>query len=71
MKMFFTSDDIESISELLNGEKLLSASRDEEGNTLLTFESAYEGASDLLTIKPGGEIVGTFACYDGPDGLPS
>lgn len=71
MKLFFTSDDIESISELLNGEKLLNAARAEDGSILLTFESAYEGASDLLAITPSGEIVGTFACYDGPDGLPS
>lgn len=67
MKMFFESSDLNSISELLNGEKLVSASRAEDGSILLTFESAYEGASDLLAIKPGGETVGTFACYDGPE----
>lgn len=67
MKLFFTSDDIESISELLNGEKLLNAARAEDGSILLTFESAYEGASDLLTIKPNGDVVCTFACYDGPE----
>lgn len=67
MKMFFESSDIESISELLEGEKLLSAARAEDGSILLTFESRVASSSDLLTIKPGGETVGTFACYDGPE----
>ena len=47
MKHFFTTSSVGTISECLNGEKLLNASRDAKGNTLLTFESAYEGYSDL------------------------
>lgn len=67
MIVFFKSSDVDSISECLNGEKLLKVYRDEAGKVLLVFESAYPHASDLLTIEPGGEVVGTFACYDGPD----
>ena len=59
---FFNTTDINTISECLNGSKLLNASHDEKGNTLLTFESAYEGRSDLLTITPDGSLIGTFAC---------
>lgn len=62
MKNFFNATDIDTISECLNGEKLLNASRDAKGNTLLTFESAYEGYSDLLTIMPDGSVIGTFIC---------
>lgn len=62
MKNFFNTTGIDTISECLNGEKLLNASRDAKGNTLLTFESAYEGYSDLLTICPDGSVIGTFIC---------
>lgn len=62
MKNFFNATDIDTISECLNGEKLLNASRDAKGNTLLTFESSYEGYSDLLTIMPDGSVIGTFIC---------
>lgn len=62
MKNFFNTDSVGTISECLNGEKLLNASRDAKGNTLLTFESAYEGYSDLLTIMPDGSVIGTFIC---------
>ena len=54
MKNFFNTASTDTIGECLNGEKLLNASRDAKGNTLLTFESAYEGYSDLLTIMPDG-----------------
>ena len=40
MKNFFNTASTDTISECLNGEKLLNASRDAKGNTLLTFESA-------------------------------
>lgn len=53
MKHFFNTTSVDTIGECLNGEKLLNASRNEKGNTLLTFESAYEGYSDLLTNYPG------------------
>ena len=62
MKHFFNTSSVGTISECLNGEKLLNASRDAKGNTLLTFESAYEGYSDLLTIMPDGSVIGTFIC---------
>ena len=62
MKNFFATTDVGTISECLQGEKLLNASRNEKGNTLLTFESAYEGYSDLLTITPDGSVIGTFIC---------
>ena len=62
MKNFFNTASTDTISECLNGEKLLNASRDAKGNTLLTFESAYEGYSDLLTIMPDGSVIGTFIC---------
>lgn len=62
MKHFFGTSSIDTISECLNGEKLLNASRNENGDTLLTFESAYEGYSDLLTITPDGSVIGTFIC---------
>lgn len=62
MKNFFNTTDIDTISESLNGEKFLTASRNENGDTLLTFESAYEGYSDLLTITPDGSVIGTFIC---------
>lgn len=42
--------------------KLLTAYHDAKGNTLLTFESSYEGYSDLLTIMPDGSVIGTFIC---------
>ena len=57
IKHFFTTSSVGTISECLNGEKLLNASRDAKGNTLLTFESAYEGYSDLLTIMPDGSVI--------------
>ena len=62
MKHFFGTSSIDTISECLNGEKLLNASRNVNGDTLLTFESAYEGYSDLLTITPDGSVIGTFIC---------
>lgn len=62
MKHFFNTASVDTISECLNGEKLLNASRDAKGNTLLTFESAYTGYSDLLTIMPDGSVIGTFIC---------
>ena len=62
MKHSFNTSSVGTISECLNGEKLLNASRDAKGNTLLTFESAYEGYSDLLTIMPDGSVIGTFIC---------
>ena len=62
MKHFFNTTSVDTIGECLNGEKLLNASRNEKGNTLLTFESAYEGYSDLLTITPDGSVIGTFIC---------
>ena len=60
MKHFFTTASTDTIGECLSGEKLLNASRDAKGNTLLTFESSYEGYSDLLTIMPDGSVIGTF-----------
>ena len=62
MKNFFNTASTDTIGECLSGEKLLNASRDAKGNTLLTFESAYEGYSDLLTIMPDGSVIGTFIC---------
>lgn len=62
MKHFFNTTSVDTIGECLNGEKLLNASRNEKVNTLLTFESAYEGYSDLLTITPDGSVIGTFIC---------
>ena len=62
MRSFFNTASVGTISECLSGEKLLNASHDAKGNTLLTFESAYEGYSDLLTIMPDGSVIGTFIC---------
>lgn len=62
MKNFFATTDAGTISECLQGEKLLNASRANDNTLLLTFESAYEGYSDLLTITPDGSVVGTFIC---------
>ena len=62
MKNFFNTASTDTIGECLSGEKLLNASRDAKGNTLLTFESSYEGYSDLLTIMPDGSVIGTFIC---------
>lgn len=62
MKNFFNTASVGTISECLSGEKLLNASHDAKGNTLLTFESAYEGYSDLLTIMADGSVIGTFIC---------
>ena len=62
MKNFFATTDVGTISECLQGEKLLNASRANDNTLLLTFESAYEGYSDLLTITPDGSVVGTFIC---------
>ena len=41
MKNFFNTASTDTIGECLSGEKLLNASRDAKGNTLLTFESSY------------------------------
>ncbi len=62
MKNFFNTTDIDTISESLNGEKFLTASRNEDGCIMLGFESSYEGYSDLLTIMPDGSMIGTFIC---------
>lgn len=62
MKNFFATTDVGTISECLQGEKLLNASRANDNTLLLTFESAYEGYSDLMTITPDGSVVGTFIC---------
>lgn len=62
MKNFFTATDLDTISECLNGEKLLSVSRNAQGFTELAFESRYEDHADLLTVKPGGALVGVFVC---------
>lgn len=62
MKNFFNTASVPTISEHLNGKKLLTAYHDAKGNTLLTFESAYEDYSDLLTIMPDGSVIGTFIC---------
>lgn len=70
MRNFFNTTSMDTINDCLQGEKLLDVSRDQEGNTLLTFESAYPDAADRLTIKPSGEIVGTFACDYDPDAQP-
>ena len=43
MKNFFATTDVGTISECLQGEKLLNASRANDNTLLLTFESAYEG----------------------------
>lgn len=56
MKAFVTTDR-DTILECLLGEKLLNIVPDELGNVLLTFESACPDASDLLTVKPGGELT--------------
>lgn len=61
MKTFVTAN-LETISERLNGEKLLNVFHDARENTLLTFESFYEGYSDLLTVKPDGSVIGSFIC---------
>ena len=65
MKNFFVATDLDTISECLNGEKLLSVSRNAQGFTELTFESSYEGHADLLTVKPDGAVVGVFICDEG------
>lgn len=62
MQNFFTATDIDTISECLNGMKLLDAFRANDNTLLLTFESTYEGYSNLLTITPDGYVVGTFPC---------
>lgn len=38
MKHFFNTTSVDTIGECLNGEKLLNASRNEKGNTLLTLK---------------------------------
>ena len=70
MKHFFTTASTDTIGECLSGEKLLNASRDAKGNTLLTFESSYEGYSDLLTIMPDGSVIGTFICDEEQMNVP-
>lgn len=64
MKNFFVATDLDTIGECLSGEKLLSISRNAQGCTDLVFESSYKDFSDLLTLKPDGSVVGTFACDD-------
>lgn len=58
MKNFFNTTDIDTISESLNGEKFLTASRNEDGCIMLGFESANEDYVDTLTIKHDGSVVG-------------
>lgn len=62
MKNFFNTTDIDTISESLNGEKFLTASRNEDGCIMLGFESADEDYVDTLTIKHDGSVVGAFVC---------
>ena len=62
MKNFFSTTDIDTISESLNGEKFLTASRNEDGCIMLGFESADEDCVDTLTIKHDGSVVGAFVC---------
>lgn len=62
MKNFFNTTDIDTISESLNGEKFLTASRNEDGCIMLGFESANEDYMDTLTIKHDGSVVGAFVC---------
>lgn len=62
MKNFFNTTDIDTISESLNGEKFLTASRNEDGCIMLGFESANEDYVDTLTIKHDGSVVGAFVC---------
>ncbi len=62
MKNFFNTTDIDTISEILNGEKFLTASRNEDGCIMLGFESANEDYVDTLTIKHDGSVVGAFVC---------
>ena len=46
----------------MNGEKFLTASRNEDGCIMLGFESANEDYVDTLTIKHDGSVVGAFVC---------
>lgn len=62
MKNFFHTTDIDTISESLNGEKFLTASRNEDGCIMLGFESANEDYVDTLTVKHDGSVVGSFIC---------
>lgn len=62
MKNFFNTTDIDTISESLNGEKFLTASRNEDDCIMLGFESANEDYVDTLTIKHDGSVVGAFVC---------
>lgn len=62
MKNFFNTTDIDTISESLNGEKFLTASRNKDGCIMLGFESANEDYVDTLTIKHDGSVVGAFVC---------
>lgn len=62
MKNFFHTTDIDTISESLNGEKFLTASRNEDGCIMLGFESANEDYVDTLTVKHDGSVVGSFVC---------
>lgn len=64
MKNFFNTTDIDTISESLNGEKFLTASRNEDGCIMLGFESANEDYVDTLTIKHDGSVVGAFVCEE-------
>ena len=64
MKNFFNTTDIDTISESLNGEKFLTASRNEDGCIMLGFESANEDYVDTLTIKHDGSVVGAFGCEE-------
>ena len=58
MKAFVTTD-LDTIREMLTGEALQNVVPDGLGNVLLVFESTCPDASDLLTVKPGGELTAT------------
>ena len=69
MKAFITAD-IDTIRDMLTGETLLNVVPDGLGNTLLMFESACPDASDLLTVKPGGELTATVFLDQDDDAKP-
>ena len=58
MKAFITTD-LDTIREMLTGETLQNVVPDGLGNVMLLFASACPDASDLLTVKPGGELTAT------------
>ena len=51
MKHFFTTASTDTIGECLSGEKLLNASRDAKGNTLLTVTRS-SGPRPSTTTRP-------------------